>query len=177
MKDPFKFWWLVLLKGIILIALAIFIFINPVEALVGLGIYIGIVLMITGILIISRTLYNHKTDDLFGWHLAEGIIDILFALVLLTNPAVTTAVFPFIVGFWIIIFGVMAFANAMHLMKQKQKQWWVSALGGLLNVIIGFLIITNPVIGALSITIWIGLGFLIYGILNVVIAFGLRKEK
>jgi uncharacterized membrane protein HdeD (DUF308 family) len=42
MKNQFKYWWLILLRGIILIALAWYVFVNPVGALVGLALYIGI---------------------------------------------------------------------------------------------------------------------------------------
>ena len=42
MKEALKYWWLVLIKGIILVVLSFFIFGHPVSALVGLALYIGI---------------------------------------------------------------------------------------------------------------------------------------
>lgn len=175
MKQKIKNWWMILIKGLILIALGLFSLFNPVGALEALGVYIGIGLMITGVIIAARALANHKTDDLFGWHLAEGLIDVLFALILLTSPAITAAIFPFIVGFWTIVFGAMTFSRSIVWKKAGDKQWWLSTLGGILNILIGFLIIGNPVIGALSITFWIGMGFLIYGILNTYISLQIRK--
>jgi uncharacterized membrane protein HdeD (DUF308 family) len=87
MKNQFKYWWLILLRGIILIALAWYVFVNPVGALVGLALYIGIGLLITGIFEISTALSLRKVNDNWGWNLAGGIIDGLFGLVLLSNRA------------------------------------------------------------------------------------------
>lgn len=175
MKNPFKYWWLVLLKGIILIVLAGFAIFQPVSALIGLVIYIGISLLVSGALVTISALFNHKTDEHFGWHLTIGIVDILFAMVLLTNPAVTAAVFPFIVGFWTIVYGIMMFVNSLQVKKAGEKNWGMETLGGILALIIGYLIMSNPVLGAITITFWIGLGFLIFGILNIFVALRLRK--
>ena len=40
----------------------------------------------------------------WGWGLAGGLFDIIFALILLSNPALTATTLPFVVGFWIIIY-------------------------------------------------------------------------
>ncbi len=98
MKEALKNWWLVLIKGIILVLLSFFVFRHPVSALIGLALYIGISLMVTGVLLIITSLSNRNREQ-WGWQLAEGIIDVLFALILLSNPAVTASVFPFVVGF------------------------------------------------------------------------------
>ena len=175
MKNPFKNWWLILIKGIILLVLAFIAFFQPVTALLGLAIYIGISLLLTGLFVIIAALINRKIDDNFGWHLTIGIVDVLFAFVLLTNPAITAAVFPFIVGFWTVVYGIMLFANSFQVKKAGEKNWWSETLGGILTIIIGYLIMSNLIIGALSITFWMGLGFLLFGALSISIALRLRK--
>ncbi|WP_296705111.1 DUF308 domain-containing protein, partial [Algoriphagus sp.] len=88
-----------LLRGIILTILAIYIFQNPVSALVGIAIYISISLLFTGITQIIVSLAAKDTIENWGWGLAGGIIDILFAGVLLSNPSLSAASLPFAVGF------------------------------------------------------------------------------
>ena len=83
MKSILKLWWVVLIKGIILVLLSFFVFKHPVEALVGLALYLGIALLITGIGLIITSIANSKSDENWGWQLTEGIVDVLFALVLL----------------------------------------------------------------------------------------------
>jgi uncharacterized membrane protein HdeD (DUF308 family) len=111
----------------------------------------------------------------WGWRLAEGAIDVLFAFILLTNPDVTASVFPFIVGFWTIVYGIMVFVDSLKARKEGATDWWMSLSGGILAVIIGYFITSNPLAGAIAVTFWIGLGFLILGIINVFLSFRMKK--
>lgn len=175
MNSISKNWWLVLIKGIILLLLAFYVFQHPVDALVGMALFLGIGLLIGGISLVIVAFSVRKESDNWGWKLAEGILDIIFALVLLSNPAVTAAVFPFIVGFWIIIYGVIIIANSFKNWKEGASNWWMGILGGILGIIAGYFVMTDPLTGAITVTIWIGFGFLILGILSIALAFRLRK--
>ena len=175
MKTSQKYWWLVLIKGIILIVLSFYVFQHPVSALVGLAIYVGISLLITGISLIIAALAFRKDTDNWGWRLAEGIIDVLFAFILLNNPGVTAAVFPFIVGFCIIVYGVIFIADSFNDKKAGVGNWWMGLVGGIIGIIVGYFITNNPMEGAFTVTIWIGLGFLLLGIVNVILSFSMRK--
>lgn len=175
MKEALKYWWMVLLKGIILIVLSFFIFRHPAGALVGLALYLGIGLMIVGFVLIVFSLSVRKEDENWGWRLAEGIIDVIFAFVLLSNPEVTAAVFPFVVGFWMMVYGVMLFSGSFTLKKNGDSNWWMSLLFGILITLFGYFITANLLAGAIAITMWMGLGFLLVGILNVSAAFRIKK--
>lgn len=175
MKEKSKNWWLLLLKGIVLIVLSFLVFRHPVEALVGLSVFIGVALLLTGIFQIIAGFMVRGVDDNWGWRLAEGIIDVIFAIVLLSNPGVTAAVFPFIVGIWMIVYGVMIFSGSFKSKKEGDGNWWLSLLGGILTVLFGWFVMTDFFTGVLAITIWIGIGLLILGIVNIVISFRLKK--
>lgn len=177
MKNAMKYWWLVLLKGIILILLSFFVFGHPVGALVGLALYLGIALMATGFFLIVVAISNRDVDERWGWRLAMGIVDVLFALVLLSNPAVTATVFPFVVGFWIMVYGIMVFSSAFGAKKAGESNWWFSLVIGIVTVILGYIIMTDFLAGTVAITFWLGTGILLFGILNLVVALGLRKLK
>lgn len=177
MKEAMKYWWLVLLKGIILVILSFFIFGHPVSALVGLAIYIGISLMGTGVLLVITSLSNKKNDDQWGWKLAEGIMDVIFAFILLSNPAITATVFPFVVGFWIIYYGIMLFASSFGHRKAGDKNWWINLIGGILNIIVGYIIMNDLIAGAFAITFWIGTGVLIFGLVNISASFRMKSKK
>jgi len=175
MKESLKYWWMVLLKGIILLLLSVFVFRHPVSALVGLAIYIGIGLLATGILLVVTALFARKSYENWGWKLIEGIIDVIFAIVLLSNPAVTAAVFPFIVGFWMMVYGAMTFGGSFKAKKDGDSNWWLYLLSGILTVLFGYFITANLLAGAITITIWIGLGLLLFGLVNISLSLRLRK--
>jgi len=175
MREKSKNWWLMLLKGIVLIVLSFFVFRHPIESLVGLAVFFGIALLLTGIFLIIASIMVSKVDENWGWRLAEGIIDVIFALVLLSNPGITAAVFPFIVGFWMIVYGVMIFSGSFKDKKEDDSNWWVGLLGGILTILFGWFVMTNLLAGAVTITIWIGLGLLILGIVNIAVSLKLKK--
>jgi len=164
-----------LLKGIVLIVISFFVFKHPIASLVGLASIIGVAVIITGIFLIVASIMVREIDDNWGWRLAGGIIDLIFGFVLLSNPGITAAVLPFIVGFWIIVSGVTTFSGSFAAKKEGDSNWWLSMLGGLFAIFIGWSVMTDLFTGAVAITIWIGLGILILGIVNVVLSLRLKK--
>ena len=165
-------WWLALVKGIILILLAFYVFFNPVAALVKLTFIAGLLLMLTGLSLIIMAMGNRKLLPNWGLYLAEGVVDVLFAFVLMTNPGITAAVLPFVIGFWMMFLGIISFVDAI---QSGGSNKMMRMLGGLVTIVIGYLVSGNLVIGALTITFWIGLGLLMAGLVNVIVAMKLRK--
>ena len=175
MKEAMKHWRLIQIKGIILVILSFILFGHPVGALLGLALFIGITLMVTGLLLIVAALSNRKADDQWGWKLTEGIVDLLFALMLLSNPAVTVAVFPFLVGFWMIFYGIMLFTGSFTAKKAGDSSWWLNLIGGALTVIVGYIIMTDIITGAITFIFFLGTGFLLFGLVNISVAFRMRE--
>ena len=175
MKEALKHWRLILIKGIVLVILSFIIFSHPVGALVGLTLYIGVALMFTGILLIVSALSNRKADDQWSRKLTEGIFDVLFAFILLSNPAITAAIFPFLVGLWMIFYGIMLFTGSLTAIKGGDSGGWLNLVGGLLTVIFGYIIMTNLLTGVILITFLIAFGFMLFGLINIFMAFRIKK--
>lgn len=153
------------------------VFRHPVSALVGVAIYIGITLLLTGITEIFASLATKDVMPKWGWGLAGGIIDLLFGFILLSNPALSAATIPFVVGFWIMIYGVMAFVDSFSSKKAGQSNWWLGTLNGILSVIIGFFITNNILAGMFAITWWMGFAFILAGIINISIGLKLKPKS
>lgn len=170
-----KNWWLVLIKGIILIILAFVIFRHPVGTLVGITFYMGIGLLLTGIALIIAAIAARNDIENWGWRLAEGILDALIGIMLLANPGITAAVIPFLIGFWAFFYGILLFVGSFGSKKTGYGNWWLELIAGILTVIIGYVIAFNPVVGIFTITTFIGISLLIVGVFNVVLSFDLRK--
>ncbi|GGZ84188.1 HdeD family acid-resistance protein [Algibacter mikhailovii] len=177
MKTLNKYWWLTLIRGIVLIILAILIFRHPLGALVGLAIYLSVSLLFIGITQVFMSFAVKDTQENWGWTLAVGLIDIFIAFILLSNPAVTAATLPFIVGFWLIVAGVMNFVSAFQDKKEGVPYWWLGLIGGLFTIFIGFVLTNNLLAGTLAITYWIGFGVMLAGIVNIGLAIGLKSLK
>jgi len=55
-------------------------------------------------------------------------------------------------------------------------RWWL-ALGGIASLIFGILLIVEPFIGAVVLTLWIGAYALVFGALLLVLAFQLNSKR
>jgi uncharacterized membrane protein HdeD (DUF308 family) len=153
------------------------VFRHPADALVGLALYLSISLLFVGISQTFMALAVKDTLDNWGWMLTVGLVDIFIAFVLLSNPAVTAVTLPFVVGFWLIVAGVMNFVNAFQDKKEGLPYWWLGLIGGLFTIFIGFVLTNNILAGTLAITYWIGIGLLLGGIINIGLAIGLKSLK
>ena len=177
MNELRKLWWVPLIRGIILLALAFFVFRHPINAMIGVAMYIGLSLIFTGIIQSINSLVLKKNLDNWGWLLTGGLIDIIFGFVLLSNPALTAITLPFVVGFWIIISGIMNFVSAFEDKKENYPNWWLNLVGGILSICVGYLIMNNTLLGGIVITTWMAVGFAMAGILNMTIGFNLKNFK
>jgi len=171
----FKNWWLILIKGIVLIILAFVIFRHPVETLVGITLYMGIGLLLTGIVLIIAAIAARNVLENWGWRLAEGILDVFIGMMLLANPGVTAVIIPFLIGFWVAFYGILLFADAFGSKKAGFGNWWLELIAGIVTVIMGYVIAFHPVISILAITTFIGISLLIVGLFNVVLSLDIRK--
>jgi len=177
MKEALNYWWMVLIKGILMILLSILIFANPSGTLLGLALYMGIVLLITGLLMIITAISTRKLDSDWGWKLTEGILELIFGFILLSNPAITAAVLPFVVGFWMLFYGIMLFVGSFSLKKAGDSNWWLGLIGGILTALFGYIIMTDFMSGMIAITVWFGIGFMVFGLVNVFRSFSMKNLK
>jgi uncharacterized membrane protein HdeD (DUF308 family) len=173
MKTLKKYWWLTLLRGIVLIILAIMIFRHPLNALLGVSIYISVSLLVTGVMAIFLSFASKGN----GWTLIMGLIDVFFAYILLSNPVVTASTLPFVVGFWVIVSGVISFVNSFDDKSNGLPYWWLTMLGGILSIFVGFVLTKNMLAGSLAISYWLGIGVLFAGIASIGIAIGMKTVQ
>ena len=55
-------------------------------------------------------------------------------------------------------------------------RWWL-ALGGIVSIVYGLLLVVAPTIGALVLTWWLGAYALIFGVALIVLAFRLKAQR
>ncbi len=174
-KQAVKYWWTSLLIGILSIILAIWCMAAPATTLALLGAFFIAGFLISGIFEIIFAVSNRDTSNGWGWTLASGIIDILFALILMATPLGTIATLIFFVGFWAMFQSIWGIGSAIELQRNGIKGWgWVLALG-ILGLIFSFVLITNPIFAAEFIIYLLAFTLISYGILRIYYGFRLRS--
>ena len=148
-------------SGLIIIGLGVYLWLNPSEAVLALALYIGIVLIISGLGYLVA-FFNKK----YSWYLAQGLLNVLVGIIFVTNLSTIALSLPIMVAFWSLFVGALQISSAYH-SKTNSGSWLLTFLSGVLGIIFAFLIISNPFIGKIAITIVIGIYMIFYGVLGI----------
>jgi len=108
----------------------------------------------------------------WGMLLAEGIVNVVTAVIAVAWPGLTVEVFVILLGVWAIITGALMLGAAFQLRDSDGQPWLV--LGGLASLIYGLVLFIAPMTGALVLTWWIGAYALVFGVSLLILAFRLR---
>lgn len=163
-------WWLGLVEGIAAVIIGIFLVISPGMTTLVLVQFLGFFWVISGMLSLMD-LFRDQT--LWGWKLFAGVLGILAGLVVIRNPLWSAVFLPIVLvimlGIEALIQGGVKFAYAFY-----GGGMWAVALG-LLNVIIGIVLLTSPALSALALILTVGVVAIVGGCLAIAAALRQRS--
>jgi len=168
-----KNWYMVLIKGLIMILLAILIFKSPVGTLLTYGIWIGAGFIVSGFVRLIQGFSAKGTLDNWGWIILEGLVDLFVGGVFVTHPAISASMLPIIIGFWAAFYGMLLFIDAFS----GNGGMMLKLISGIIIFILGAIIIFNPIAAGLTLAVWVGFALFVIGIYNVIISFSLKKSR
>jgi uncharacterized membrane protein HdeD (DUF308 family) len=108
--------------------------------------------------------------------LIEGVIGIIAGILTFAWPAITAIVLLYVIAFWAIFTGVFEIIAGIRLRKAITNEWLLVVMG-VLSLLFGLLILVAPVVGALTIVLWIGAYALVFGVFLLALAFRLRGHR
>jgi uncharacterized membrane protein HdeD (DUF308 family) len=79
-----------------------------------------------------------------------------------------------IIGAWALVHGIFEIVAALQLRKELED-WWILALGGVISVLFGGLLLFNPGAGALAMIWLIGIYAIVFGALLIILSFRLKS--
>ena len=152
-------WGLEVLKGIVALAVAVIIFLNPSDALVAIATYLGALAIIAGLVLIIMSLYR-KTGF---WQLffGQGLIYSLIGLLIVTYPKVTASLLIFLVGLFITLLGIIQLSAWLRL-REISAARPITLFTAILSILVGGTLIFNPFEGAVLATVIMGIYALIF---------------
>ena len=161
-----RHWWLLMLAGILCVAAGIAVFVFPMESYMTLSIIFGVLMVITGAaqLIIASTSGNYLAMK--GYVIVGGILDLIIGIFLCVYPAVTVVLLPIMLGIWMMYhsFMLIAFGGDLDTFKINGSGWVI--LGGVLLLILSFLVLVNPFsVGITTVIVLTGVGLILFGFL------------
>lgn len=110
-----------------------------------------------------------------GWVAFWGVTGIAAGIVTFAWPSITALALLVVIATWSLLIGGSRIAFAFMARKQLSGAWSI-ALGGVLLVLLGVLLVSSPADGAIGITWAIGWLAFLFGSLELWVAFLVRDE-
>ena len=168
-------WWAVGLRGIFGILFGLICLLTPGVAVEVFVILFAAYMLVDGVFAIISGIKAARNGERWGMLILEGIVDLAAGAVAVFWPAITLVALIWIVAIWAIVSGALMLGAAFTL-NLDHGRWWL-ALGGIASVIFGILLVVEPLIGAVVLTMWIGAYALVFGIFLLILAFQLHSKQ
>ena len=164
-------WWVLLITGALWIVLGLYVLQAHYGSAAAIGYLVGFWLLFAGVAEFV------ETAVVAGWrwvHAILGVIFVIGGIGALLSPFQTFTILAAFVGFFLVIKGTVDFVIALAV-RHELDLWWMTLIAGLIEIAIGIWAIGYPGRSAVLLLLWIGIGAMIRGIAEIVLAFHVRK--
>jgi uncharacterized membrane protein HdeD (DUF308 family) len=168
-------WWAVALRGVLAILFGILAFVFTGATMLSLVLLFSAYMLVDGIFAIVAAVRAARAGERWGLLVLEGIVNIATGALAFLWPGLTVLAFVLLVAAWAIVSGGLMLGAAFRL-KADHGRWWL-ALGGLVSLAYGVLLVLTPLIGAIVLTWWLGAYALVFGGTLLVLAYRLRAHR
>ena len=173
-----RFWWLLLLRGVLAILFGIAAIAWPGITLVTLVIMFAAYAFVDGVFDVVHAISHRKEIEHWGLLLIEGLCGIAFGALAFLAPGLTTFVGSVVIAMyiaaWAIVTGVIRIVMAVRLRKEIDGEWLL-ALSGVVSIALGLVMMARPDVGVLAMLYAIAAWAIVLGVVLIVFAFRARR--
>jgi uncharacterized membrane protein HdeD (DUF308 family) len=170
-----RYWWLILLRGIIFILFGILAFAWSGLTLVTLVLFYGAFMLIDGVLALAQAIMGGGMASRW-WLALIGVAGIAAGLLTFMWPGLTALILLFFIAGWAIALGVFQIVGAIKLRKEIDNEWTL-ILSGIISVLFGLILFAAPGAGAIGLIWVIGSYAIVFGVLMVMAALKLKAHQ
>lgn len=168
-------WRVIAARGVLGIIIGLIAFLFPGPALLSLVGLFALYLIIDGGFAIAAAVRAGAGDQRFGLLVFEGIAGIAAGIIAAAMPGLTVLVFVGLLAAWAIVSGALELRAAFKL-TEDHGRWWL-AVGGVISLIFGVVLIAAPGLGAVVVSWWVGVYATLFGASMLVLAYKLRARE
>lgn len=169
-----RLWWALVLRGVVAILFGLIAFFWPGITLVSLVLMFGAYAFIEGIASVVLGIREYGERERWWGTLLSGLVSVGAGIVTLLSPGITALALLTLIAVWAILRGGLDIVAAIRLRHVIQGEWLL-ALGGILSIGFGLLLLARPGAGALAVVWWIGAYTLVLGAVLIVLGFRARS--
>lgn len=165
-------WWIVLIRGILMVAFGLAMIAWPQTALVAFVWLFGIYAVLDGV---TSFVHVWRTRSHIGMGVGLGIVSVLAGVVALVWPGATALVMLFLVAAWILLLGVIELAVGVSVRSVPGSGWGWLVASGALAIVLGFVLFAAPVGGIFVMLTFAGALTIASGVALIISAFVARR--
>jgi uncharacterized membrane protein HdeD (DUF308 family) len=163
-------WWMLVLRGLFAIAFGVLTIIQPSISLAALVLLFGVYALADGILGVWLAFSGRAMNEYWWVLLLAGLLGIGVGILTFMEPGITALALLFYIAVWAIATGVLQLVAAARLRREISGEWWL-ILAGLASVAFGVILIARPGAGALAVLSLIAVYAIVFGVLQLMLAF------
>ena len=153
------------LKGVLAIGYGVYILISQYTLVTTpLAKIFGIIVLLSGILIITGAFLHKKNNPRWAWWLVEGIVDVAIGLFFVFKPQWAKAFILGLMAVWACIIGLIQIITAMRL-KSYTHNWWTLLITGVLSILVAVIIFINPFMAQLAKISFVAIASIVFGLI------------
>ncbi len=166
-------WKLLLLRGVIGIVLGIVLMAWPQATIVVLMVLVGIWALIDGVGLAAQVFAEGASAGQRVFFGVMALIALVVALVAIFRPGTAASVVTWFIGIWLLVRGLFELVGAFSSTIATPR--WLLVLGALLDLVLGWLFVSNPGTAVVAVAWVIGLLAIAWGVVFVVLALAARS--
>jgi uncharacterized membrane protein HdeD (DUF308 family) len=169
-RDQSDVWWVFLLEGIAAVIFGVLLLTAPAATLVALVIFLGFYWLFVGVLELVRVFVDRSVP--WFWSLLIGILGIVAGLIVLNHPLFAAVVLPTALVVWLGVLGLVI--GVFAIIGGFTGGGIGSFIFGVINFVIGLLLLGSPMAAALAVPLVFGILLLIEGVVLIIWAFRVK---
>lgn len=156
--------WDTLLMGVLYILLGIVALVIPETMERLLGFLIGVVLIIAGAVSMISYLLRDAHQNYYHNDFLHGLLGILLGIVVLYKVEIIISLVPFLLGTLVLVSGLSKLQDVIDLKRLEYGNWIFMLVLAIINVVLGLILIFNPMAVAELLFRLLGVGLIFSGI-------------
>ena len=168
-----RYWWMVALRGLLLLLLGLAAIFWPGVTLTVLVLWLGAGLLVNGAFALAAAIMGGDVEGR-GWLVLDGLLGILAGIATFIYPGVTQVVLLWLIAAWAILSGIFQIIAAVRLRRMIRGEWLLG-LAGVLAIAFGVMLVGWPQAGLLTIALLLGWFAVFYGVALIALGFRLRR--
>lgn len=173
LKTLRRYWWTLALRGVFAVIFGVLALALPKLTVVVLVMLFAAWVVIDGVFSFMTGVAAARRGDRWGALIASGVVGIGIGLIAWIWPEMTAQVLLVLIALWALALGVFSLLIALTLGRLFGIAGIFALVGGI-SIVLGILLLANPMAGAVAMAWLVGLCAILVGVLLIFLGFTIR---